>query len=74
MCILLVVPKDHTSCSAEWTVPFNNSITHANDSAKLIHLHLVCRSIITLLQPGDGRKLEILITALHFNPCYYLQM
>jgi hypothetical protein len=31
-------------------------------------------SMIAPLHSGDGKKLEILIKVLHFNPCYYLQM
>jgi len=37
---VLFTTLEHTSWSAEWTVLFNNSITHANDPAKLIHFPL----------------------------------
>jgi len=50
----------HTSWSAEWTVPLNNYITRANDPADLIHLHLACCSMITPIESGEGTKLEIL--------------
>jgi hypothetical protein len=48
---------------------FNNSITHASDPAKRIAFYLVCCSIITLLQSGEGAKLEILITELYSKSC-----
>jgi len=36
---------------------------------KLILFHLVCCSMITLLQSGEGAKLEILITELYSKSC-----